>query len=121
VDEPTGSTKIAGRFLDARRSRGGPERSGGRAAVPGREFVNYNLQKGWYVTMQPVITANWVAPRARDVWTVPFGGGVGRIMKLGLQPVNISAQAYVNAAYPTGGSPWGLRLQIAFLFPQSPK
>jgi hypothetical protein len=49
---------------------------------------------------------------------VPFGGGVGRIMKLGFQPVNISAQVYANAVYPTGASPWGIRLQIAFLFPQ---
>ena len=32
-----GSTKIAERFLDAAAWRGGPERSEGRAAVPGRE------------------------------------------------------------------------------------
>jgi hypothetical protein len=81
-------------------------------------FVNYNLQKGWYITVQPIITANWVAPKAKDVWTVPFGGGIGRIMKVGAQPINLSAQVYGNAAYPTGGSPWGVRLQIAFLFPQ---
>jgi hypothetical protein len=58
------------------------------------------------------------APKAKDVWTVPFGGGVGRIMKVGAQPINLSAQVYANAVYPTGGSPWGIRLQIAFLFPQ---
>jgi len=81
-------------------------------------FINYNLSKGWYLTFQPIITANWAASSAKDVWTVPFGGGVGRIMKLGFQPVNISAQVYANAVYPTGTSPWGIRLQIAFLFPQ---
>jgi hypothetical protein len=52
------------------------------------------------------------------VWVVPFGGGVGRIMKLGFQPVNLTAQFYGNAAYPTHGSPWGMRLQLAFLFPR---
>jgi hypothetical protein len=52
------------------------------------------------------------------VWTAPFGGGVGRIMKLGLQPVNLTAQFYCNAVYPTGTSPWNMRLQIAFLFPK---
>ena len=81
-------------------------------------FINYNLSQGWYVTVSPIITANWAASNAKDIWTVPFGGGVGRIMKLGVQPVNISAQAYANAVYPSGASPWGLRLQIAFLFPK---
>jgi hypothetical protein len=83
-------------------------------------FVNYNMKKGWYLTSSPILTANWNASSG-NVWTVPFGGGVGRIMKLGFQPVNITAQFYGNAAYPAGGSPWGMRLQIAFLFPQLTK
>jgi hypothetical protein len=80
-------------------------------------FVNYNMKKGWYLTTSPIITANW---RANDsnVWTVPFGGGVGRIMKLGFQPVNITAQFYGNAVHPPGTSPWGLRLQFVLLFPK---
>jgi hypothetical protein len=81
-------------------------------------FVNYNLSRGWYLTMQPIITANWAASSSKDVWTVPFGGGVGRIMKVGFQPINLSAQVYANAVHPAGTSPWGIRLQIAFLFPQ---
>lgn len=80
-------------------------------------FVNYNLKKGWYISSAPIITANWKASSG-NVWTVPFGGGVGRIMKLGFQPVNITAQFYGNAAHPTSGSPWGVRAQIAFLFPK---
>ena len=83
-------------------------------------FVNYNMKKGWYLTTSPIITANW---RANDsnVWTVPFGGGVGRIMKLGFQPVNITAQFYGNAVHPPGTSPWGLRLQFVLLFPKLSK
>jgi hypothetical protein len=54
------------------------------------------------------------------VWTVPFGGGMGRIMKLGFQPVNLTAQFYGNAVYPSQTSSWGMRLQIAFLFPKLP-
>jgi hypothetical protein len=98
--------------------------SGGRPSVNQlllQYFINYNLKKGWYITIQPILTANWNAASG-NVWTVPFGGGVGRIMKLGFQPVNISAQFYGNAVYPSGTSPWGMRLQIAFLFPKlSPK
>jgi len=98
--------------------------SGGRPSVNQmllQYFINYNMKKGWYLTMSPILTANWNASSG-NVWTVPFGGGVGRIMKLGFQPVNLTAQFYGNAVYPAGSSPWGMRLQIAFLFPKlSPK
>jgi hypothetical protein len=62
-------------------------------------FVNYNLKKGYYITIQPTISANWNAPSG-NVWLVPFGGGVGRIMRLGFQPVNLSVQAYGNVKRP---------------------
>jgi hypothetical protein len=81
-------------------------------------FINYNLSGGWYLATQPIITANWAAPKAKDVWTVPFGVGVGRIQKVGFQPINWSLQAYGNPVYPTGTSSWGVRLQLAFLFPK---
>jgi hypothetical protein len=80
-------------------------------------FINYNLKKGWFITWQPTLTANWEATSGGR-WVVPFGGGVGRIMKLGFQPVNLTAQIYGNAVHPPGASPWGIRLQIAFLFPK---
>jgi hypothetical protein len=80
-------------------------------------FINYNLQHGWYITWQPTLTANWEAANGGR-WVVPFGGGIGRIMKLGFQPVNLTAQVYGNAVHPPGASPWGMRLQIAFLFPK---
>jgi len=83
-------------------------------------FITYQLKKGWYITSQPILTANWRAASG-SVWTVPFGAGVGRVMKFGFQPVNITAQFYGNAWYPAGGSPWSMRLQIAFLFPKLSK
>jgi hypothetical protein len=42
-------------------------------------------------------------------------------MRIGFQPVNISARFYGNPVRPTGTSPWGMRLAIAFLFPKMPK
>jgi hypothetical protein len=92
-------------------------------------FANYNMKKGWYLTTSPIITANWRAPGG-DVWTVPWGGGVGRIMKLGFQPVNITvgfqpvnitAQFYANPTRPANTSPWGMRLQFVLLFPRLSK
>ena len=69
---------------------------------------------------QPTLTANWQATGGNR-WLVPVGGGIGRITKLGFQPVNLTAQFYGNAVHPTGASPWGMRLQIAFLFPRLTK
>jgi hypothetical protein len=85
-------------------------------------FVNYNMKKGWYLTTQPILTANWNTPApSGSVWTVPFGGGVGRIMKLGFQPVNINVQAYGNAVHVPGASPWTVRATFALLFPKLTK
>lgn len=82
-------------------------------------FVNYNMKKQWYLTAQPIITANWNTTAASgSVWTVPFGGGVGRIIKLGNQPVNISVQAYGNIVHVPDASPWGVRATFALLFPK---
>jgi hypothetical protein len=85
-------------------------------------FVNYNMKKGWYLNTSPILTANWNTPAASgSVWTVPFGGGIGRIMKLGFQPVNISVQAYGNAVHVPGASPWTVRASFALLFPKLTK
>jgi hypothetical protein len=83
-------------------------------------FINYNLPKGWYLSSGPIITANWEVS-SPNRWTVPAGGGIGRIMRIGFQPVNISAQFYGSPVRPSGSSPWSMRLAIAFLFPKMPK
>jgi hypothetical protein len=94
--------------------------SGGRPDVNQtllQYFVNYNLKKGYYISVSPILTANWEAASG-DVWTVPFGGGIGRILKMGYQPVNVTAQFYANPIRPSGASSWGMRLQLALLFPK---
>lgn len=80
-------------------------------------FITRDLKKGWYITSSPIVTADWRASSG-NIWTVPIGGGVGRITKLGFQPVNMSLHFYGNAAHPTGASTWSMRTQIAFLFPE---
>jgi hypothetical protein len=42
-------------------------------------FVNYNLEKGWYLTSSPTMTADWTAD-SDERWTVPLGLGVGRLV-----------------------------------------
>ncbi len=80
-------------------------------------FVNYNLDDGWYLNSAPIITANWEAD-SDNRWTVPFGGGVGKIFRIGEQPINASAAAYYNVEKPDFGADWQMRLQLQFLFPK---
>ena len=81
-------------------------------------FINYNFPHGWYVTTQPVITANWLAA-SNERWTLPIGGGVGKILKLGKQPINVQLEAFDNVVTPNRGGPdWQLRFQVALLFPK---
>ena len=79
-------------------------------------FVNYNIADGWYLTSGPIMTANWKA-RSGDKWTVPVGGGVGKLFKLGKLPINTSLQAYYNAEKPQNAADWQLRFQVQFLLP----
>lgn len=80
-------------------------------------FVNYNLNDGWYVTTSPVVTANWKAAAA-DTWTVPLGGGVGKIFHLGKLPMNGQFQTFYNVEKPEGAPDWQARIQFQFLFPR---
>lgn len=81
-------------------------------------FVNYNMADGWYLTSAPIITANMMVDNS-DRWTVPIGGGVGRIIRIDKLPVNISLQGYYNVATPDAGPDWSIRFQIQLLLPQS--
>jgi len=80
-------------------------------------FINYNLDHGWYLTSAPIITANWKASSSNK-WTIPFGGGVGKVFRIGKQPINASVQAYYNARQPDFGADWQLRLMLQFMFPK---
>ena len=79
-------------------------------------FINYNLRHGWYLVTAPIITANWRAEG--EQWLVPVGGGVGRLFRIGNQPINASLQAYANVVKPDVFGDVTIRAQIQFLFPK---
>jgi hypothetical protein len=80
-------------------------------------FVNYNLKSGWYRVSAPIVTANWNAISG-DKWTVPLGGGAGKMIKIGKLPVNMNAQLYYTIGKPTGDGDWTFRFQFQFMFPK---
>jgi len=79
-------------------------------------FINYNMKDGWFLTSSPVMTANWEATSGNR-FTIPLGGGFGRVFKIGKQPINAQIQAFGYADKPAGGPDWTLRTQWTFLFP----
>lgn len=81
-------------------------------------FIVRQLGGGWYVNSAPAITVNWKAKPGQK-WTVPFGGGLGKVAFLGKLPVNAQVGAYVNAVKPDVGPDWQLRVQVQLLFPAS--
>lgn len=80
-------------------------------------FINYNYPSGFYWTSAPIITANWEASSGNQ-WTVPFGGGAGKLFKIGKRPVNSSLQVFYNVEKPVSGGDWSLRFQVQLLFPK---
>ena len=80
-------------------------------------FINYNFPKGWYLSSAPILTANWEATSGQK-WIVPFGGGGGKVIRIGKIPFNLQAQAFWNAVRPDNYGGFSTRLQIQMLLPK---
>ena len=80
-------------------------------------FANYNMDDGWYLTSGPIVTSNWNA-ESGERWTVPVGGGFGKVHRIGKQPVNINTQVFYNVVRPDNGARWQWRFQFQLLFPK---
>jgi len=79
--------------------------------------VNYNLDNGWFLITDIIITANWEATSGNK-WTVPLGGGFGRVFTIGKQAINSRVEAYYNVVQPDGAPEWSFTFTWQFLFPK---
>jgi len=80
-------------------------------------FINYNLEGGWYLISDMIITANWEADSGNQ-WTVPLGGGFGKMFEIGSQKMNTKLEAYYNVEKPDGAPDWSFSWTLQFLFPR---
>ncbi len=80
-------------------------------------LVNFNLRAGWYLTSTPVITANW-ARKGSDRWTVPVGGGFGRVFSVDGMHFNARLETFWNAGRPQYAPAAQVQFQLQILFPQ---
>jgi hypothetical protein len=82
-------------------------------------FVNYNIPggDGLYLNTAPELTASWKADSGQK-WTVPLGGGVGKIFHFGELPVNMRLSAFYNVVRPDYVANWQVQFQMQFMFPK---
>ena len=99
-------------------SVGGDENASDVNSMLFQYFINYNFTGGWYLSSAPIITANWEADNDHK-WTLPVGGGFGKIFKIGKQPVTAQISAYKNIVTPDDyGADWQVRTMIMWMFPK---
>jgi hypothetical protein len=79
----------------------------------------FDLPGGWYLKTAPIITASWGAGPSQSMWTVPVGGGAGKVFLLDQLPIDLSLGVYWNAIRPsTAASPSvSAVVQLAVLLP----
>ena len=80
-------------------------------------FLNYNLDNGWFLITDMVMTANWEAD-SDNTWTIPVGGGIGRVFKIGDQAINSRLEYYYNVEKPDGAPDYSVHFTFQFLFPK---
>ena len=80
-------------------------------------FINYNLPGGWYLITDMIVTANWNADSGNQ-WTIPIGGGAGKLFKIGNLPINSRLEAYYNVERPDGAPDWQMVFTFQMLFPK---
>jgi hypothetical protein len=96
------------------------------AGSPSRPYTsNLNLQPiatmffgdGWDVGYSGNILANWRAPSG-DVWTVPVGLNVGKVVKFGPLPVKLQLAGQYMPVHPNSGPKYNLQIQITPVIPK---
>jgi hypothetical protein len=79
-------------------------------------FLTYNLPRGWFLESNATVTADWEADQS-ERWTLPLGGGFGKVFTLGARSLSVSTQAFYNEPRPSTGPSWSVALSLQLLFP----
>jgi len=78
-------------------------------------FINYNLSNGWYMVSDMNMIANWNRDNNQR-WTVPVGGGVGKLFTIGKNAINTRLEGYYNPVRPDLSPEWSANFTFQFLF-----
>ena len=74
--------------------------------------------EGWSIGYSGNILADWTAP-SEDVWTVPVGLGLAKVLKLGRLPVKIQLAVQYMPVHPRiSGQEWNVQISITPVIPK---
>ena len=74
--------------------------------------------EGWSLGYSGNILADWNAP-SEDVWTVPVGLGLGKVVKFGRLPVKIQLAVQYMPVHPRiSGQEWNVQVLITPVLPK---
>jgi len=109
---------VIGGLLTHAESFAGDDDRDGVSVTSLQYFATRMLPKGWQVGLgSPTISYNWEA-RSGDRWTVPVGLGVGRTVRIGKMPFQVSFEASYAAIHPeTFGERWNFRMILKPVIP----
>jgi len=78
-------------------------------------FVSYTTAQAWTFSFNTESTYDWIA----DEWSVPFNLGIAKLVRIGKQPVSLSAGLrYYAASFTNGPDGFGIRFGVTLLFPK---
>ena len=80
-------------------------------------IITKHFEGGWYISAQDILWS--VDFEDNNRWSLTAGVRIGRITKLGEQPVNIFVEPFYDVSGNNNGNEWGVKLSISFLFPTS--
>lgn len=82
-----------------------------------KPIINYNLDDGWYLVSNMTIIANWGAVSGQK-WTIPMGGGFGKVFAMGDYKINTRMEGYYNVDRPDQAPDWSVGTTVQLLFPE---
>ena len=78
-------------------------------------FVTKHFGKGWYVGSQDI---PWTYDHKEGEWSLPMGPKLGRVMKLGKQPINWFGAVYYDPNSAGANAKWTAKINFTLLFPE---
>ena len=82
-------------------------------------FLVFFLPKGWSVGYSGNILANWEADDTEDIWTVPIGVSVSKVLKLGKLPVKFGLAVQYMPVRPSNfGQEWNFQFSVTPVIPK---
>jgi hypothetical protein len=81
-------------------------------------FFSYFLPEGWSAGYSGNVLADWKANDG-DVWTVPIGASIAKVVKLGKLPVRLALAGQYMPIHPDQfGQKWNIQVTVAPVLPK---